>query len=178
MAHIEKNNLKKQPRQATPSTTSKPQQQQQQQQQKQPEPQKKKESKTVKIITENDTETQFKDLPVSTMRSVIAKRLTESKTTIPHFYLTADCDISDLIALRKSLLSVSSSKFSLNDMIISACALSLQSVPLANVHWDSKLQSVVQNASCDISVAGIFFDFLNFYFYFFITFNFFNFLIF
>ena len=48
----------------------------------------------------------FTDIPNSNMRKIIAKRLTESKSTVPHFYSSIECEIDDLMALRKSLKKV------------------------------------------------------------------------
>eukprot|EP01091_Cochliopodium_minus_P013423 TRINITY_DN4321_c1_g2_i1.p1 TRINITY_DN4321_c1_g2~~TRINITY_DN4321_c1_g2_i1.p1 ORF type:complete len:371 (-),score=92.25 TRINITY_DN4321_c1_g2_i1:51-1163(-) len=105
------------------------------------------------VIVPSSQKTSHTDLKVSTMRTVIASRLTESKTKIPHFYATADCDITELMALRQEFSKKYNIKFSLNDMIISSCALSLQKLPQCNVFWDPKTQSVLQNKSVDISVA-------------------------
>lgn len=70
----------------------------------------------------------FVDIPLTQIRKVIASRLTESKQTIPHYYLTIDCIVDDLIELRKKLNArlerdKAGIKLSLNDFVIKAAAL-------------------------------------------------------
>lgn len=97
----------------------------------------------------------YTKIQVSKMRSVIASRLTESKRTIPHFYLTADIEIDALMKLRSQMNSVleesSSRKISVNDLLIKACAASLTNVPETNVSWDG--DSIVKYHDAHISVA-------------------------
>ncbi|MCC6999999.1 MAG: pyruvate dehydrogenase complex dihydrolipoamide acetyltransferase [Deltaproteobacteria bacterium] len=80
--------------------------------------------------------------PLSLMRKTIARRLVESKTTIPHFYLTADCDAEPLLAYRAMLNDTIEApegqvpdKVSVNDLIIKAASLALRRVPMANASW-------------------------------------------
>ena len=87
----------------------------------------------------------------SGMRKAIARRLTESKSTIPHFYLYADCRVDELIELRKKLNEISPVKISVNDMVIRAIAAAFQDVPEANVVWTD--DSMLKYESVDISVA-------------------------
>jgi pyruvate dehydrogenase E2 component (dihydrolipoamide acetyltransferase) len=91
--------------------------------------------------------------PVSNMRKVIARRLVESKQTIPHFYLTIDCAIDRLLALRKELNARDGAdyKLSVNDFVIRAAALALHKVPDANASWAG--DGLVRYASVDVSVA-------------------------
>ncbi|HUY68492.1 MAG TPA: pyruvate dehydrogenase complex dihydrolipoamide acetyltransferase [Alphaproteobacteria bacterium] len=93
----------------------------------------------------------FKTWPNSSVRKVIAKRLTESKQTVPHFYLTIDCEIDALLALRKSVNEVSPAKVSVNDCVIRAVALALKKVPAANASWTD--EAILQYENTDISVA-------------------------
>jgi pyruvate dehydrogenase E2 component (dihydrolipoyllysine-residue acetyltransferase) len=94
----------------------------------------------------------FTELPLSTMRKVIARRLQESKQTIPHFYLTVDAEIDGLFALRQQLNAKSDSyKLSVNDFIIKACGMALAKVPRANAIWGG--DRIYLNRSCDVSVA-------------------------
>jgi pyruvate dehydrogenase E2 component (dihydrolipoamide acetyltransferase) len=75
---------------------------------------------------------------LSTMRKTIARRLTESKTSVPHFYLTARCNLDPLLSLRAQLNATLSSrgiKLSVNDLLIKALALALIEVPDANVQF-------------------------------------------
>lgn len=77
-----------------------------------------------------------RDVPLSTMRQVIARRLTESKQTIPHFYLTIDLEIGELMTLRTSLNNtLKDHKITVNDFIVRAVALALQEVPESNASW-------------------------------------------
>jgi pyruvate dehydrogenase E2 component (dihydrolipoamide acetyltransferase) len=78
-------------------------------------------------------------VPVSTMRGVIAKRLIESKTQIPHFYLDIEVDADPLLALRTQLntgLEKEGVKLSVNDFILKASAEALRRVPAANASWE------------------------------------------
>jgi pyruvate dehydrogenase E2 component (dihydrolipoamide acetyltransferase) len=76
---------------------------------------------------------------VSTMRGVIAKRLLESKTQIPHFYLEVEVDAAPLLTLRQQLnasLEAEGVKLSVNDFILKACAEALRRVPAVNASWE------------------------------------------
>lgn len=83
------------------------------------------------------------DIPVSNMRAVIAKRLLESKTTIPHFYLDIEVDMEPLLAMRSNINAKTASipadqggiKFSVNDFILKAATEALREVPKANASW-------------------------------------------
>ena len=93
------------------------------------------------------------DIPMNNMRKTIAKRLTESKQTIPHFYLTIDCDIDKLLMLRADMnaLPKATIKLSVNDFIIRACALALHEVPEANATFHDTF--VRQYSTVDMAVA-------------------------
>jgi pyruvate dehydrogenase E2 component (dihydrolipoamide acetyltransferase) len=98
----------------------------------------------------------YTEVPNSSMRKVIAKRLSESKQTIPHFYLTVDCEIDGLLALRKQLNAKSPEgegayKLSVNDFVVRAVALALRQVPAANATWTD--QAVLRYDEVDVSVA-------------------------
>jgi pyruvate dehydrogenase E2 component (dihydrolipoamide acetyltransferase) len=69
------------------------------------------------------------------MRRAIARRLTESKSSVPHFYLTAVCRVEELLGLRKSWNEWATSKVSVNDLILKTVASAFQDVPEANVIW-------------------------------------------
>lgn len=95
----------------------------------------------------------YTDLDLSNMRKTIAKRLTESKQNIPHYYLSVDIVMDEVMALRKQLNDDSNGKFklSVNDFVIKASALSLLKVPECNSQW---MQSFIrQFNNVDISVA-------------------------
>jgi pyruvate dehydrogenase E2 component (dihydrolipoamide acetyltransferase) len=77
----------------------------------------------------------YTDLPHAGMRRAIARRLTESKSTVPHFYLTADCRVDALLELRASVNETSARKISVNDFVVKAVAAAFVDVPEANVIW-------------------------------------------
>lgn len=90
---------------------------------------------------------------LSTMREVIAQRMIESKTQVPHFYLTMDCELDELLKIRKSLNEAQEdAKISVNDFVIRACAMALMDVPAANVAFESE-KEMRQFHTADISVA-------------------------
>jgi pyruvate dehydrogenase E2 component (dihydrolipoamide acetyltransferase) len=91
--------------------------------------------------------------PVSGMRKTIAARLSESKQTIPHFYLTTDCRIDTLLNARKALNEAADGKYklSVNDFVIKAVAAALMKIPAANMAWADN--EVLQYKNADISVA-------------------------
>ena len=77
----------------------------------------------------------FVDEPVSQMRKVIARRLSESLFTAPHFYLTVDVNMDNAIAARKVINAKEGVKVSFNDMVVKAVALSLKQHPAINSSW-------------------------------------------
>ena len=94
--------------------------------------------------------------PLSMMRKTIARRLTESKTTVPHFYLTLDVDVEALVALREKLnvelaQGEGATKLSVNDLLVKACALALVRVPEANAQFSP--EAILVHRRVDISVA-------------------------
>lgn len=93
----------------------------------------------------------FNDIPHSGMRRTIARRLSESKASIPHFYLSADCRMDRLLALRAEINAAGTRKISVNDFIVKAVAAALQSVPDMNASWTEAALRKYQQA--DISVA-------------------------
>ncbi|MHA7684228.1 pyruvate dehydrogenase complex dihydrolipoamide acetyltransferase [Cupriavidus sp. PET2-C1] len=93
----------------------------------------------------------FTEIPHSNMRRTIARRLSESKATIPHFYLTADCRMEPLLALRAQINAGAPRKISVNDFIVRAVAVALREVPAANVGWTDTAMRQYQQA--DIAVA-------------------------
>jgi pyruvate dehydrogenase E2 component (dihydrolipoamide acetyltransferase) len=81
------------------------------------------------------TEESHDDVPVSQMRKTIAKRLAESKFTVPHFYLTLELDMDHAVAARESINSVTGFKISYNDLVIKAVAVALRKHPKVNSSW-------------------------------------------
>ena len=97
---------------------------------------------------------EFTEIPLDGMRKTIAVRLTEAKQTIPHFYLRRDIKIDNLLSFRGQLnkqLEARGVKLSVNDFIIKACALALQTVPAANAVWAG--DRVLQLTPSDVAVA-------------------------
>ncbi|MBV6632571.1 MAG: pyruvate dehydrogenase complex dihydrolipoamide acetyltransferase [Alphaproteobacteria bacterium] len=100
----------------------------------------------------------YTEQPNSGMRKVIAKRLTESKQTVPHFYLTVECELDALLAMRKQLNAKSPEgegafKLSVNDLIIKACAIALKRVPAANASYTDAAMLMYDHADISVAVA-------------------------
>lgn len=93
----------------------------------------------------------YVDVPHTGMRRAIARRLSESKATVPHFYLSADCRMDELLALRGRLNEASDVRISVNDLVVKAVAGALMDVPQANATWSD--DAIRQYAHADISVA-------------------------
>src|SRR5437764_6115840 len=101
----------------------------------------------------------YEVVPHDNMRKIIARRLTESKSTIPHFYLTIDCTIDKLLAAREEINAAAPKdkdgkpayKLSVNDFVIKAMALALQKVPEANVTWTEG--AMLKHKHSDVGVA-------------------------
>lgn len=91
------------------------------------------------------------EIPLSGMRKAIARRLSESKQTIPHFYLTAECKVDRLLAMRKQINESPEVKISVNDIVVLAVAKAFIDVPAANVTWGETV--MYQHSSVDISIA-------------------------
>jgi pyruvate dehydrogenase E2 component (dihydrolipoamide acetyltransferase) len=93
--------------------------------------------------------------PNSSFRKTIARRLTEAKQTVPHFYLTIDCRIDALLDLRKKLNASAGDggKVSVNDFVIRASALALRKIPDANVSWSDEGILAYQDVDVSIAVA-------------------------
>ena len=96
----------------------------------------------------------FTEKPHSQMRRVIARRLTESKQTVPHFYMTVDCEIDELLRIRKVLNAASEGNhISVNDFVIRAAALALRQVPAANASWSEDAIILWERADIAVAVA-------------------------
>src|SRR5262249_9605068 len=91
--------------------------------------------------------------PLSPMRKAIARRLTESKQTIPHFYLTTDLDVEALVALRAQFNAAQpeEQKLSFNDLMVKACAIALERVPQVNIQLAG--EAIRAHAGVHIGVA-------------------------
>jgi pyruvate dehydrogenase E2 component (dihydrolipoamide acetyltransferase) len=100
----------------------------------------------------------YEEIPHDSMRKVIARRLLESKLTIPHFYLTIDTELDALLALREQLNKAApvkdgkpAYKLSVNDMVIKAMSMALKAVPDANVTWTEN--TMLKHKHADVGVA-------------------------
>jgi pyruvate dehydrogenase E2 component (dihydrolipoyllysine-residue acetyltransferase) len=96
----------------------------------------------------------YEVIPHDNMRRIIADRLTLAKTTIPHFYLSIDCELDELLMARKRMndaIAADGIRLSVNDFIIKALALALQKVPNANATWSG--QGLLKHKRSDVAVA-------------------------
>ncbi len=95
--------------------------------------------------------------PASPMRRAIAKRLLESKNTIPHFYLTTQCNVTKLSSVRNDMNELlakhSGAKISFNDIMIKAASVAIKMHPEINVSWDSARNGIISYQNIDISFA-------------------------
>src|SRR5262245_7383690 len=118
-----------------------------------PEPQRMSDSQVLALYRPDS----YEIIPHDTMRKIIADRLTLAKQTIPHFYLAIDCDLDALLAARARLDALAprdgprAFKLSVNDFIIKAMAMALQTVPAANASWTD--QGILRHRTSDIAVA-------------------------
>jgi len=90
-------------------------------------------------------------VPHSRMRKTIARRLTESKNQVPHFYLTAECRVDALLAMRAEINAAGTVKVSVNDLVVKAVAGAFRDVPEANRTWSD--DGMLQHGSVDIGIA-------------------------
>jgi pyruvate dehydrogenase E2 component (dihydrolipoamide acetyltransferase) len=99
----------------------------------------------------------YEVVPHDGMRRVIAQRLTQSKQTVPHFYMSVDCRLDNLLAARERINAASPKdgprayKLSVNDFVIKALALALQQVPAANATWTEA--GMLRHRHSDVGVA-------------------------
>ncbi|MAF68062.1 MAG: pyruvate dehydrogenase complex dihydrolipoamide acetyltransferase [Micavibrio sp.] len=96
---------------------------------------------------------EYEAIPNNNIKKITAQRLLESKLTVPHFYLTIDCQIDTLLAARKDINEQANGeyKLSVNDFVVKAVAMALKAYPAANVSWSD--EAVLQYTHADISVA-------------------------
>jgi len=95
----------------------------------------------------------FTDVPVSQMRKTIARRLSESKFTAPHFYLTIEIDMDQLLQARQSLNEQLSEKISVNDFVIKASAMALRKHPAVNASWLGDVIRYNEHVHIGVAVA-------------------------
>ncbi|MBK1668932.1 pyruvate dehydrogenase complex dihydrolipoamide acetyltransferase [Rhodovibrio sodomensis] len=100
----------------------------------------------------------YEEVPLNNMRKTIAKRLSESKQTVPHFYLSVDIEMDEVFRVRKELNDRAQArgedyKLSVNDFIIRACALALKTVPQANAAYNGSSALFFEHADVSVAVA-------------------------
>lgn len=91
------------------------------------------------------------EIPLTNMRKTIAKRLSESKFSAPHFYVTVEIDMAAAVSLREQLLNGENVKVSFNDLVLKACARALTRFPGVNASWGG--DKIVTHAEVHIGVA-------------------------
>lgn len=95
-------------------------------------------------------------MPLSNMRATIAKRLVESKTTIPHYQVTVSARVDSLMELRGQLneqLADQGVKLSVNDFLVRACALAMHQHPFINSSWDASGPAIQMHGAVNVGVA-------------------------
>ena len=90
-------------------------------------------------------------IPHTPLRRAVARRVTESKATTPHFYLATECTVDELLGLRERINETSPVKISVNDFVVMAVAAAFGDVPEANVTWSD--EGLVAHGSVDVSIA-------------------------
>ncbi|WP_282374912.1 pyruvate dehydrogenase complex dihydrolipoamide acetyltransferase [Pseudomonas sp. PS01302] len=95
----------------------------------------------------------FDEIPHSGMRKTIAKRLAESKATVPHFYLSVECRMEKLLALRQQVNETAPKKISINDFIVKAVAVALKQLPAMNVSWTDTAMRHYHQADVCVAVS-------------------------
>jgi pyruvate dehydrogenase E2 component (dihydrolipoamide acetyltransferase) len=90
-------------------------------------------------------------IALTAMRRTIAKRLAESIGPIPHFFLTADYDVTNLLSLRQQMLEIHDVKISVNDLIVRAVALALREHPNVNASWGD--EAITQHGEIHVGIA-------------------------
>lgn len=95
----------------------------------------------------------YTDIPLTSIRKVIAQRLTDSKQAIPHYYLTSEIDMARILAVRRQMNEAGRGeyKISINDFIVKAAAMAMRAVPEVNSAWHETF--IRQHSKVDISVA-------------------------
>lgn len=104
-------------------------------------------------IAKQEYSSSYVTVPHTGMRRAIARRLTESKSTVPHFYVTADCKVDSLLELRKRINESSPVKISVNDIVVKAVASALMDVPEANVIFTPEAMHKFESADIAVAVA-------------------------
>jgi pyruvate dehydrogenase E2 component (dihydrolipoamide acetyltransferase) len=99
------------------------------------------------------TKESFEEVAVSQMRKTIARRLSESKFSAPHFYLTLDIEMSNCMEAREAINAATQSKISFNDFVIKACAAALKQHPHVNASWQGDTIRINHHVHIGVAVA-------------------------
>lgn len=105
------------------------------------------------VVRTGLTEERYSEEPISQMRKTIAKRLSESKFTAPHFYLSISVDMEHSISSRKAINAKLDHKISFNDIIVKACAMSLREHPTVNSSWRGDVIRRNEHVNVGVAVA-------------------------
>uniref|UniRef100_A0A7S2XXU4 Dihydrolipoamide acetyltransferase component of pyruvate dehydrogenase complex n=1 Tax=Fibrocapsa japonica TaxID=94617 RepID=A0A7S2XXU4_9STRA len=108
-------------------------------------------SSTVDLPPLQESSSPFEDIPANNIKKVTAKRLTESKATVPHYYVSTEVEIDAALKLRKDMAKEHEVKFSVNDLVIRSAALALRDNAEVNAKWNGS--EVVPEETVDISIA-------------------------
>ena len=109
------------------------------------------ENKPALVILAGETVTEI--IKNSQMRKIIAKRLSESIFTAPHFYLTIEVDMDNAITSRATINTIPDTKISFNDMVIKACAMALKKHPKVNSQWNEDAITINHHVAIGVAVA-------------------------
>jgi pyruvate dehydrogenase E2 component (dihydrolipoamide acetyltransferase) len=109
------------------------------------------EPKKTKVPVEIPGMPAYTDIELTNYKRVTAERLTEAKQTVPHFYVSVECEVDKLLALRSQLNKVATTKITINDMLIKACSLACLKIPVTNSSWMGDF--VRRYKDVDMSVA-------------------------
>jgi pyruvate dehydrogenase E2 component (dihydrolipoamide acetyltransferase) len=112
----------------------------------------KKATATAAVVSEGT----FDDVSVTNIRRVTAERLTQSKTTIPHYYLTMDVEVDELMKVREELNATAKNgefKLSVNDFVVKASAMAMKKVPAVNSQWMGDVIRQFHNVDINVAVS-------------------------
>ncbi len=107
---------------------------------------------TAPVVSSYD-DVQYGNIELSQMRKTIAKRLSESKFTAPHFYLTVEVDMANSMKMRKAANDKNGFKISFNDIIVKACAIALKKHPKVNASWHDTYITIHEEVNIGVAVA-------------------------
>ncbi len=104
-------------------------------------------------VSSSYDDVQYGNIELSQMRKTIAKRLSESKFTAPHFYLTVEVDMANSMKMRKAANDKNGFKISFNDIIVKACAIALKKHPKVNASWHDTFITIHEEVNIGVAVA-------------------------